>query len=106
MMDETILPSSDGMSIPKTVLVTGAARRIGRAIACDLGAWGWSVVVHYNRSAEEAEAYFDDGVNCILDSGPSSVQVPSTVVVIEGGTLNVVREGVITAEELEACWNG
>jgi len=44
------------MTIPKTALVTGAARRIGRAIACDLGAWGWSVVVHYNRSADEAEA--------------------------------------------------
>jgi NAD(P)-dependent dehydrogenase (short-subunit alcohol dehydrogenase family) len=44
------------MTIPKTALVTGAARRIGRAIACDLGAWGWSVVVHYNRSANEAEA--------------------------------------------------
>lgn len=44
------------MTIPKTAVVTGAARRIGRAIACDLGAWGWSVVVHYNSSADEAEA--------------------------------------------------
>ena len=56
MVDESTPPLSDGMTIPKTALVTGAARRIGRAIACDLGAWGWSVVVHYNRSAEEAEA--------------------------------------------------
>ncbi|MEX2617321.1 MAG: SDR family oxidoreductase [Alphaproteobacteria bacterium] len=44
------------MTIPKTALVTGAARRIGKAIACDLAAWGWSVVVHYNRSAEDADA--------------------------------------------------
>lgn len=44
------------MTIPQTVLVTGAARRIGRAIACDLAAWGWSVVVHYHRSAEDAES--------------------------------------------------
>jgi NAD(P)-dependent dehydrogenase (short-subunit alcohol dehydrogenase family) len=44
------------MAIPQTVLVTGAARRIGRAIACDLAAWGWSVVVHYNRSAKDAES--------------------------------------------------
>ncbi|NKB55596.1 MAG: SDR family oxidoreductase [Alphaproteobacteria bacterium] len=43
------------MAIPKNVLVTGAARRIGRAIARDLAAWGWSVVVHYNRSTEDAE---------------------------------------------------
>jgi NAD(P)-dependent dehydrogenase (short-subunit alcohol dehydrogenase family) len=43
------------MTIPKTAIVTGAARRIGQAIAHDLAAWGWSVVVHYNRSAEDAE---------------------------------------------------
>ncbi len=56
MIDESAPPYPDGITIPKTALVTGAARRIGRAIACDLGAWGWSVVVHYNSSAEEAEA--------------------------------------------------
>ena len=34
-----------------TILVTGAARRIGRAIAADLAAAGWAVAVHYNTSA-------------------------------------------------------
>lgn len=38
----------------KAALVTGAAQRIGRAIALDLAAAGWAVGVHYNRSAEEA----------------------------------------------------
>jgi len=41
---------------PKTVLVTGAGRRIGRAIALDLAQAGWAVAVHYNRSADDAEA--------------------------------------------------
>ena len=36
------------------VLVTGAAARIGRAIALDLGRRGWAVAVHYHRSAEAA----------------------------------------------------
>jgi NAD(P)-dependent dehydrogenase (short-subunit alcohol dehydrogenase family) len=36
-------------------LVTGAGRRIGRAIALDLGAAGFDVAVHYNRSMSEAE---------------------------------------------------
>lgn len=36
-------------------LVTGAAQRIGRAIALDLAANGWDIVLHYNRSADEAE---------------------------------------------------
>ena len=35
-------------------LVTGGARRIGRAIALDLAAHGWSVVVHYNTSEHAA----------------------------------------------------
>lgn len=39
----------------KTVLVTGAARRIGAAIARRFGEAGWHVVVHYHSSFEEAE---------------------------------------------------
>jgi NAD(P)-dependent dehydrogenase (short-subunit alcohol dehydrogenase family) len=39
-----------------TVLVTGAARRIGKAIALDLAAHGYSIAVHANSSGEEAEA--------------------------------------------------
>lgn len=38
------------------VLVTGAARRIGAAIARDLAAHGYGVVIHYRRSAAQAKA--------------------------------------------------
>lgn len=38
----------------KTALVTGAARRIGRAIAIALAQRGWDVAVHYRESANEA----------------------------------------------------
>lgn len=44
------------MSYGKTVLVTGGARRIGAAICKKFGEAGWHVVVHCNRSVEEAEA--------------------------------------------------
>jgi NAD(P)-dependent dehydrogenase (short-subunit alcohol dehydrogenase family) len=37
-------------------LITGAAQRLGRAVALDLARAGWGVVVHYRRSEREAEA--------------------------------------------------
>jgi NAD(P)-dependent dehydrogenase (short-subunit alcohol dehydrogenase family) len=39
----------------KNVLVTGAAKRLGRAIALDLAAAGWNVAIHYNGSTADAE---------------------------------------------------
>jgi NAD(P)-dependent dehydrogenase (short-subunit alcohol dehydrogenase family) len=39
----------------RTVLVTGAARRLGRQIALTLAAAGWQVAVHYRNSAPEAQ---------------------------------------------------
>lgn len=41
---------------PGTALVTGAARRVGAAIAEDLAAHGWRVAVHYRGSADDAAA--------------------------------------------------
>lgn len=48
-----------------TALVTGAARRIGRAIALHLAGRGYHVAVHCNRSREEADAV----VREIMQSG-------------------------------------
>jgi NAD(P)-dependent dehydrogenase (short-subunit alcohol dehydrogenase family) len=39
----------------KNVLVTGAAKRLGRAIALDLAADGWNVAIHYHGSEEDAD---------------------------------------------------
>lgn len=38
----------------RTVLVTGAARRLGRAVALDLARAGWQVAVHFRGSESEA----------------------------------------------------
>lgn len=39
----------------KTVLITGAAKRIGREIALTLAKRGANIVIHYRRSAQEAK---------------------------------------------------
>lgn len=52
-------------AVPLTALVTGAARRIGRAIALDLARSGWSVAVHCSHSKVDA----DTVVSEIRDSG-------------------------------------
>jgi NAD(P)-dependent dehydrogenase (short-subunit alcohol dehydrogenase family) len=42
-------------SRPRTVLVTGAARRLGREVALHLATAGWQVAVHYRGSDVDAE---------------------------------------------------
>jgi NAD(P)-dependent dehydrogenase (short-subunit alcohol dehydrogenase family) len=40
----------------KTVLITGAAKRVGRALSLAVGRAGGDVVIHYGGSAQEAES--------------------------------------------------
>src|SRR6185295_831180 len=53
-------------------LITGAAQRIGRALALDLAAHGWSIGLHCHRSADEA-----DRLAAMLRSQGSKVAVLS-----------------------------
>lgn len=57
--------------MPRAALVTGAARRIGRAIARDLAAHGWAVAVHHRGSRSEAEALVAE----ILEAGGRAVSL-------------------------------
>ncbi len=64
------------MSQPtRTALITGSARRIGRAIAVDLAAHGWQVGLHYRRSQEDAERLADE----IRKAGGTAAALPANL---------------------------
>jgi len=65
------MSSRTNRSTPGVALVTGAADRIGAAIARALAGAGWKVVVHYRASAEAAGAT----VNEIRGAGGEAVAI-------------------------------
>jgi len=58
-------------------------------------------------TADEVARTFADRLALIIDDGPSPLGKPSTVVVVEGESWKVAREGVVTEADLQwlsACW--
>ncbi|MEZ5703505.1 MAG: SDR family NAD(P)-dependent oxidoreductase, partial [Burkholderiaceae bacterium] len=51
----TLPPPKHPPAAPRTALVTGAGKRLGREIALALAGAGWNVAVHHRHSAREAE---------------------------------------------------
>jgi len=54
------MSSASQFTSNKAVLVTGAAKRLGREIALEFARQGWDIAIHYGRSAAEAKQTLAD----------------------------------------------
>ncbi len=82
-------------SHPKSVLITGAAARIGAEITRTLHAAGMNIVIHYRSSAQSAETLAEQ-----LNS-----QRPNSAKTLQADLLNTpALDNLI--EEAAAIWNG
>ena len=43
----------------QTILITGAAKRVGKEMALSFFKKGWNIIIHYNSSTEEAQSLAD-----------------------------------------------
>ena len=55
----------------KTILITGAAKRIGKEIALTFSNMGWNIIIHYNSSKKDAKDLADQ----INTHNPNSAKI-------------------------------
>ncbi len=84
----------------RTILITGAALRIGNAIARKLGQSGWNVVIHANRSVEQADALCAE----LTSSGRRAWRVAGDLAA-EGGPDAVFDAALACAGAIDALVN-
>jgi NAD(P)-dependent dehydrogenase (short-subunit alcohol dehydrogenase family) len=58
--DDAVTGALPSPPVPRAALVTGGARRIGRALAAALAADGYAVAIHHHRSRDAAAALAGD----------------------------------------------
>ncbi len=81
------MATSDGRPV---ALITGAARRVGRAVALELARAGHDIVVHFNHSAADAE----QTATMVTEQGARAI-------LVRGALQNPQAPGRIISEALE-----
>lgn len=80
------------MTTKKVALVTGGARRLGKAIALALAEDGFNIALHYHQSAEESQRTADE------------LRQRGAEVMLVHGDLSVVPEAERVVDEAAAAW--
>jgi len=74
-------------TIPRAALVTGAGRRIGRALALALAEAGFAIAVHYRESQDSAR----ETASLVRESGAAAAVVPADLACEEEVTTLIAR---------------
>ena len=77
----------------KTILITGAAKRIGKEIALTYCDMGWNIIIHYNSSKNDAEKL----ANEINSKNPESAKIVQANLDISSDVqkLIIIKIGII-----------
>jgi len=85
----------------KAVLITGGAARVGAALSQALAKDGWTVIIHYFRSAEKAERL----VKQITESGGTAMSVQANLAIPQDCDSLVQKANDLTSQPLKALIN-
>lgn len=108
------------MTETRRALITGAAARVGRALALDLADSGWDVAIHYKGSDSEAAAVAgeiramgrqattlqadledDAAVDQLIGQGVADLGGPISLLINNASTFKMDELGSVTAESWE-----
>ncbi|MEO7655676.1 MAG: SDR family oxidoreductase [Sphingomicrobium sp.] len=85
-------------SIPRTAIVTGAARRLGAAIACALAEDGWTVLAHVHDAGDEVP----EGAQRIA----ADLESPGAAEVIFAAAEELPPVGLLVNNAARFAWDG
>ena len=72
----------------KTILITGAAKRIGKEIALTYCEMGWNIIIHYNSSKDDAQKLADH----INSKNPETAKIVQANLDIDSEVTRLVEE--------------
>jgi pteridine reductase len=85
----------------KTILITGAAKRIGKEIALTFSQMGWNIIIHYNSSKKDAQDLADQ----INTHNPSSAKIIQANLDISSDVQRLVDESKLFFDSIDVLVN-
>ena len=85
----------------KTILITGAAKRIGKEIALTFSNMGWNIIIHYNSSKKDAQDLADQ----INSHNPNSAKIIQANLDISSDVQRLVNETKLCFDSIDVLVN-